>query len=102
MQDQRLRHLMRTRAAIRFVSYEPVLGPVDWRPSFERGLHWLIVGGESGRGARLMDLKWLLWTVQKCREAKVALFVKQDSGSRPGQRRRIPDDLWVRQYPTIR
>src|SRR5262245_23516398 len=43
-QDQRLRHLMRTRAAVRWVSYEPILAPVNWRPYFEQGLNWLIVG----------------------------------------------------------
>jgi len=101
VQDQRLRHLMRTRAAIKFVSYEPVWGPVDWRPWFERGLNWLIVGGESGTGYRdrEMSLKSLWWAVQQCQEAKVPLFVKQDSAMRPGQQGRIPDDLMIRQYP---
>jgi protein gp37 len=79
-QDQRLRHLMRTRAAIRFVSYEPVLGAVDWRPWFEQGLNWLIVGGESGPHAREMNLAWLADTVRQCRDAGVARFVKARLG----------------------
>src|SRR5215470_1434064 len=51
-QDQRLRHLMRTRARVRWISYEPMLAPVDWRPWLggdgRAGLDWLIVGGASG------------------------------------------------------
>ena len=98
-QDQRLRYLMRTRATVLWVSYEPILAPVDWRPWFSRGLNWLVVGGESGPGFRPMDLAWLADTVEQCRAAGVPLFVKQDSGRRPGMRGRIPDDLWIREYP---
>ena len=98
-QDQRFRHLMRTRATVLWVSYEPILAPVDWRPWFSRGLNWLVVGGESGPGFRPMDLAWLVDTVEQCRAAGVPLFVKQDSGRRPGMRGRIPDDLWIREYP---
>ena len=98
-QDQRLRYLMRTRATVLWVSYEPILAPVDWRPWFSRGLNWLVVGGESGPGFRPMDLAWLVDTVEQCRAAGVPLFVKQDSGRRPGMRGRIPDDLWIREYP---
>jgi len=101
-QDQRMRHLLRTRAAVRFVSYEPVLGRVDWRPWFERGLNWLILGGESGPQARSMSLKALVSTVQQCLDAKVPVFVKQDSAMRPGQQGRIPNDLLIREFPTPR
>ena len=98
-QDQRLRHLMRTRATVRWVSYEPMLAAVDWRPWFEQGLNWLIVGGESGPEFTLMDLSWLADTVEQCRAVGVPLFVKQDSARRPGMKGRIPDELWVRKYP---
>jgi len=100
-QDQRLRHLMRTRAAVRWVSYEPMLAAVDWRPWFAQGLNWLVVGGESGPDYRSMDLAWLADTVAQCRDAGVPLFVKQDSARRPGTRGRIPEDLWVREYPKL-
>jgi len=90
---------MRTRARVRWVSYEPMLAAVDWRPWFERGLNWLIVGGESGPGFTPMDVSWLTDTVEQCREAGVPLFVKQDSGRRPGMQGRIPDELWIREYP---
>jgi len=101
-QDQRLRHLMRTRAAVRWASYEPMLAAVDWRPWFEQGLDWLIVGGESGPDFTPMDLSWLVDTVEQCRAAGVPLFVKQDSARRPGMKGRIPDELWVREYPKDR
>jgi protein gp37 len=93
---------MRTRAAVRWVSYEPMLGPVNWRPYLADGLNWLIVGGESGPGFRPMGLSWLADTVEQCRAAGVPLFVKQDSGRGPGIRGRIPDDLWIREYPRKR
>ena len=87
--DARIPLLLRTPAAIRFVSYEPALGPVDfWKategttdPLFGRGdvahLDQIIVGGESGPGARPFDIAWARQTVRQCREAGVACFVKQ-------------------------
>jgi protein gp37 len=106
-QDQRLRYLMQTRARIRWVSYEPMLAPVDWRPWLGRdgrvGLDWIIVGGASGPGyqSQAMNLTWLEDTVKQCGDANVALFVKQDSSYRAGQQGRIPNELWVRQLPKI-
>ena len=106
-QDQRLRYLVQTRARVRWVSYEPMLAPVDWRPwlsgNGRRGVDWIIVGGASGPDfqKQVMDLTWLADTVKQCRDANVPLFVKQDSGRNPGQQGRIPDDLWVRQLPRI-
>jgi hypothetical protein len=49
----------------------------------------------------MMNLTWLEDTVKQCQDANVALFVKQDSGPTPGQQGRIPNELWVRQFPTI-
>jgi len=102
-QCQRLRELLRVKAAKKYVSYEPVLGRMDWRPWLDLGLDWLIVGGLSGgtHEAHPMSLKALYWTIQQCQAAKVPIFVKQDSAMRPGQQGRIPDDLMIRQYPTI-
>jgi len=106
-QDQRLRYLMQTRARVRWVSYEPILAPVDWRPWLggdgRVGLDWIIVGGASGPHyqSRIMNLSWLADTVKQCRDANVPLFVKQDSGRNPGEQGRIPDELWVRQFPKL-
>jgi len=59
--------------------------------------HW----GASGPHyqSRMMNVTWLADTVRQCRDASVPLFVKQDSGRNPGEQGRIPDELWVRQFP---
>jgi protein gp37 len=102
VQKQRLTHLLATRAAKHYVSYEPLWAPVDWQPWLDLGLDWLIVGGESGNPAFPMDLKALEQTVRQCQDAKIPIFVKQDSGSTSGRRGRIPAELWVRQMPRVR
>ena len=69
-----------TRARIKFLSVEPLIGPV---PSLDvEGLDWLIVGGESGIGARPMDLDWVREVRDKCLDAEVAFFLKQLGGAR--------------------
>jgi protein gp37 len=105
--DARIPWLLRTLAAVRFVSYEPALGSVDFtrikwngpgrinsltgrfqddagRPddSATQGLDWVIAGGESGPRARPCNLEWLRQVVAQCGEANVACFVKQ-VGARP-------------------
>ena len=104
--DARIPILLDTPAAVRFVSYEPALGPVSFdrlageegsRLDALRGCHfvdgrneplpapridWLIVGGESGPKARPFDVTWARSVVEQCHEARVACFVKQ-LGARP-------------------
>lgn len=99
--DERIPILLQTPAAVRFVSAEPLLGAVKFVTYFyvsdarfdgrtyqddasfpERGLHWVVVGGESGPGARPCDLAWIRSIVQQCRAAGVPCFVKQ-VGSQP-------------------
>lgn len=84
--DERIPLLLRTPSALRFVSYEPALGPVDFvgrgrmwlgGSGEPRGLDWVIVGGESGRGARPFDLAWARAAIAQCRRADVPIFVKQ-------------------------
>jgi len=83
---------------IRFVSYEPALEAVDFAPYLEEqgyesngpagwvqtapAVDWVIVGGESGPGARSFDVRWAERVVEQCAAARVACFVKQ-LGSRP-------------------
>ena len=67
--------LRETPAAVRFVSAEPLLGPVDELDLTD--IDWLIIGGESGPRARRMDPVWALELVEACRDAGVACFVKQ-------------------------
>lgn len=79
----RLTVLERVPAAIRFVSAEPLLGPIDLRPWLEKGvLQWVIVGGESGPGARPMDLEWVRDLRDQSTNAGVAFFLKQLGGVR--------------------
>ena len=76
--DFRIDHLRRTGARIKFLSLEPLLGPL-WRLDLT-GIDWVIVGGESGPGARPMDLAWVLDIRDQCQEAAVAFFFKQWGG----------------------
>lgn len=79
--DLRLPHLLSTFAAIRGVSYEPALGPVDFFTApwtiTQGNIHWVIVGGESGPGARPFDIAWARKTVEQCKAVSVAVFCKQ-------------------------
>jgi protein gp37 len=92
----RVRQLVTVPAAVRFISAEPLLGPVALNLS---GIHWLIAGGESGDSARPMEIDWARALRDACRGAGVAFFMKQDSGPRPGLRGRIPEDLWIKEMP---
>jgi protein gp37 len=104
--DERIPVLLQLPAAVRWVSYEPALGAVDFNAiqipgereglrfsSIERAhdarfgssdvlLDWIVVGGESGPGARPFDLAWARKTVEDCRGVDVPVFVKQ-LGARP-------------------
>jgi protein gp37 len=90
--DERIPLLLQTPAAVRFLSVEPLLGPVDLRPwidctcndvtgtcasCLDGGIHWVIVGGESGPGARPMQVEWARSIVKQCKAAGVSVFVKQ-------------------------
>lgn len=93
-------HLRLTPAAVRFLSLEPLLGPL---PSLDlTGINWCIVGCESGPGARPMDLAWVYELRDKAREAGCAFFVKQLSFGEPGVYHDIIDfplGLRIREYP---
>ena len=118
--DERIPELFATPARVRFLSMEPLLGPVDlraalfgWCPEHDfsgfciqrhhegvQHLSWVIVGGESGSGHRPMDPAWVRDIANQCDAAGIPLFVKQASGSRSGKQGNIPDDLWARkEYP---
>jgi protein gp37 len=75
---ERIDHLRATGAQIKFLSLEPLLGPL---PNLDlTGIDWVIVGGESGPGARPMDEEWVLEIRDQCIEADVAFFFKQWGG----------------------
>lgn len=77
----RVRHLRDTRCAVRFLSIEPLIGPVGEIDL--TGIHWVIVGGESGPRARPMQVNWAREVRDQCIEAKVPFFFKQWGGFRP-------------------
>ena len=78
--EHRVDQLIQTDCATRFLSCEPLLGPLGL-PNLA-GIDWLIVGGESGPGARPFDIRWAADILEKCDKADVACFVKQ-LGARP-------------------
>jgi protein gp37 len=87
--------LQKVPAMIRFVSYEPALGPLDLIGT--EGLHWLICGGESGRDYRPMDPMWEGWIREQCRIQGISYFFKQLAGKKA-----IPKDFpLVRQFPMV-
>jgi protein gp37 len=138
--DERVPVLLSVPAAVRFVSVEPMIGPVVPRPEHVRcagaascyggrlargerpetccappcppRIDLVIVGGESGPRHRDLKVEWVRALVAACRPAdwpagaprpplSTALFVKQDSGPRPGEQGRIPADLWIQEMPHV-
>ena len=74
----RIDHLKTVPAEVRFISAEPLLGPL---PDLDlSGIHWLIAGGESGHNARFIDEAWVLDLRDQCAAADVAFFFKQWGG----------------------
>lgn len=131
--DERIPLLLQTPAAVHWISAEPLLGHVDLRvympnrlwndlPSWKQPeLDWVVVGGESGPGARPFNIKWAQSLIAQCRAAGVPVFMKQ-IGSLPiskqhgvgigtfdvawphqdrkgGDPAEWPEDLRVREYP---
>ena len=122
--DERIPDLLATPAAVRFASVEPLLGPVDltpwlarryesyicgWnqgQPAYTVGalkprLDWVIVGGESGPGARVWDGFYdaARSLRDQCRAASVAFYMKQTQGVAKRSMPPIPDDLMIREFP---
>lgn len=76
----RVGHLQSVLANVRFLSLEPLIGPLDTLPL--EGIHWVIVGGESGPKARPMRKEWVTTILNQCRSARVPFFFKQWGGVR--------------------
>jgi protein gp37 len=74
----RIRYLQKIPAHVRFLSIEPLLGPIQEIPL--AGIHWVIVGGESGPGARPLNEDWVIGVFRQCRAARVPFFFKQWGG----------------------
>ena len=125
--DERIPHLLRCQAAVRFLSCEPLLGSIDlprlwplhwsWDAKYrspqeaiaaganaERRpqalvspgchlIHWIIVGGESGTGARPCHIEWIRFLVERCKSAGVPVFVKQLGANPERERQFAADDI---------
>lgn len=123
--DERIPELLKVPAAVRFLSCEPLLSAVDLRRvNYEnmveidaltghhgvysplRGrcdsqIHWVIIGGESGNGARPMEIEWARDLKNQCAASGTACFIKQLGGVRDKRHNieEFPEDLRVRQFP---
>jgi protein gp37 len=115
--DERLPHLAEIPARVKFLSIEPLLGPIilngwdgrvqrNWLvSSHPRSIDWVIIGGESGNSARSCTVDWIMGLVHTCRAAGVPVFVKQ-VGSSPylkdpkgGDPNEWPEHMRVREFP---
>ena len=96
----RLRHLKQAKASVRFVSFEPLLGPLGEVDLKE--IHWVIAGGESGPGARPPDIGWLREIRDCCRDQAVPFFFKQWGGRTPKHGGNLLDGRQWLEYPDTR
>ena len=89
----RVDHLRKVPARVRFLSVEPLLGPIPWL-SLD-GIHWVIAGGESGPGRRVVSAEWVRLVRDQCTEAGVPFFFKQWGGRTPKAKGRVLDGrIW--------
>lgn len=118
--DSRIAELVNTPAAVRWLSVEPLIEDVSLRwgvwEQFKqepgcvndqydglRLLDGIVIGGESGARHREMPLQSAIKLARDAKAAGLAVYVKQDSGPRPGTQGRIPDDIWaMKEWPTHR
>jgi protein gp37 len=128
--DARIPVLLDTPASVRWVSAEPLLGPIDfhkkellckeWKKGATIGVYldWIVTGGESGRGARPCNIGWIRSIVEQCKDTDCPVFVKQ-MGSNPcydgfnepqpfslvdkkgGDWSEWPEDLRIREFPRV-
>lgn len=96
----RIAHLQQVPAVVRFLSIEPLLGPVSRIPL--HGIDWVIVGGESGPKARAMEAEWVRSIRDKCIAYDVPFFFKQWGGTRKSKNGRQLDGQTWQEIPTPR
>lgn len=95
----RIESLRRIPAHIRFLSVEPLIGPLPHLPL--KGIHWVIVGGESGPGAREMKAEWVKQIRDRCIAQSVPFFFKQWGGVNKKRTGRQLDGRTWDQMPSI-
>jgi protein gp37 len=94
----RIAHLQKARAAVRFLSIEPLIAPVG--KLCLDNIHWVIVGGESGPGARPMKAEWAIDIRDQCVKSRVPFFFKQWGGRSPKAGGRLLEGKEWSQFPT--
>lgn len=111
--NERVPALMETPAAVRWISYEPALGPVQFirwidpmSDAIPRPLiNWIVCGGESGPGARPMSTEWASSVLRLCQRTYSTKFFMKQLGGWPDKRGNLsdfPEELRVREYPECR
>ncbi len=93
----RIHDLAKVPAAVRFLSVEPLLAPIPRLPL--RSIDWVIVGGESGPGARKMEPDWVRQIRKRCREMTVPFFFKQWGGTNKKAAGRVLDGRTYDEMP---
>jgi protein gp37 len=95
----RILDLQEVPSTVRFLSCEPLLGPLDDLPL--QRIHWVIVGGESGPHARPMSLQWVEGILKQCQEHRVPFFFKQWGGVRKDLTGRLLSGRTYNEMPQI-
>lgn len=96
----RIDHLRRVPAEVKFLSCEPLIGPLE---DLQLGsIDWVIVGGESGSGARPMQKAWVTSILSQCRKAGVSFFFKQWGGVRKDMTGRVLNGKIYNEMPQRR
>jgi protein gp37 len=95
----RIQHLRSTGASVKFISLEPLLGPLPNLDLF--GIDWVIVGGESGPKSRLIDKSWVTDIRDQCQQAAVPFFFKQWGGVRKKKMGRLLDGRTWSEVPEV-
>jgi protein gp37 len=95
----RVEHLRRAPAVVRFLSIEPLLE--DLGELNLSGIHWVIVGGESGRGARRIKREWVIDILRQCRAQGVRFFFKQWGGVHKSRAGRLLDGKTYSEFPEL-
>lgn len=98
--DKRLPLLLDIPASVRFLSMEPLIEPVSFHEwDLAGAIDWIIVGGESGHGGRIMNPAWARYIRDKCQSWETPFFMKQMTGNTKEKRYDIPEDLLIREFP---
>ena len=100
--DERIPLLLEIPASKKFISCEPLLGPIDFERELGKwfnGIGWIIVGGESGNHWRPMKNTWVRSIRDQCYDYGVPFFMKQMAGRTKAERADIPKEFFIREFP---